>query len=280
MRAAGLGVLLLAAAVAAPAVAAPSAPAGAPASVADAADRWLDAAAEPAGAVLGDDWERDDWDWVDRGVHVGDGSGTKSPLKAVVASALLPGLGERYVGRTGRAKAFHSVEGAVWATFIGYRIQGNLRRDRYEEFAVTQADAASDGDSNYYEHIGLWLSLEEWQDIVRRDARYRFPDDPEAQAEFFEANKRYDAGDAWAWPDDETRIRYRQLRSRSERSYRNGRLALGAAIVNRLASMMDALAVARAHNRKLREEARLELRVVPRETAEGLVVGPVLSARY
>jgi len=255
--------------------------------VSAAAAQWLSEAPvlQPAGwldpPAQGDDWERDDWDWVARAPEAGPDDGRKSLLKAVAASALLPGLGERYVGRTRRATVFHIAEGAIWTAFGGYRIQGNLRKDRYVEWAQVQAGANADGDSDYLEHIGLWISLEEWHDIVRRDARLRFPDDPSAQAEYFEENLRYDEGDTWAWPDDETRLRYRQLRSQSERSYRNSRLALGLAIVNRLASMVDALALARQHNRGLvQEEARLQLRIEPMTSSDGLVIGPVLSARY
>jgi hypothetical protein len=251
--------------------------------VALAAREWLASSAVPAGfldPIGGDDWEGDDWDWVEREQGPVDTSGRKSLLKAVAASALLPGLGERYVGHQRRANVFHGVEAAIWGTFIGYRIQGDLRRDRYEEFAVVNAGAAGGQDSDYYEHIGLWISLEEWHDIVRRDARFQFPDDPAAQDAFFEQNKRYDEGEEWLWPDDPTRVRYRQLRSRSERSYRNGRLAVGAAIVNRLASMMDALALARSHNRDLATESRLDLRILPEQTVNGLVIGPVVTARY
>ncbi|MGQ0721242.1 MAG: hypothetical protein ACT4PE_06670 [Candidatus Eiseniibacteriota bacterium] len=264
-----------------------AAPAGASESpqqptVTAAAREWLDSSTSPAGFLdpaVPDDWEQDDWDWAEPRKEQ-DPSGRKSLLKAVAASALLPGLGERYVGHDRRAKLFHAAEFAIWGTYVGYEIQGDRRRDRYEEFAVVNAGAASSQDSDYYEHIGLWISLEEWHDIVRRDARLQFPDDPAAQALFFEQNKRYDEGEEWAWEDDDARIRYRQLRSRSERSYRNGRLAVGAAIVNRLASMMDALALARSHNRKLGQESHLDLRIAPEETVNGLVVGPVFTARY
>lgn len=227
------------------------------------------------------DWERGDWEWVD-GAEEGPASREKSLLRAITYSALLPGLGERYVGRTGRANLFHLTEGAIWSTFAYYRIQANVREDTHIEYANLHAEAATEQSSDYYEHIGFWLSLDEWYDIVRRDARLRFPDDPAAREEFFEANKRYGTGQGWAWPDDTTRTRYRQLRSRTERSYRNARLAAGAAIFNRLASMIDALALARGHNRAVKEmdEARLEWRVGPRMTVDGLVVGPVFTKRY
>jgi hypothetical protein len=237
-------------------------------------------AAMPAAPVLGEDWERDDWDWVERAPAPVE-SAEVPPWKAVAASALLPGLGERLVGRDERSRLFWALEGAIWSAFGFYRIQADLRQDRQLEFAGTRAGAPYDQDRDYYEHIGLWLSLEEWHDIVRQDARLRFPDDPAAQQAFFEANKRYDAGQAWSWEDDATRTRYRQLRSKAERSYRNARLAAGAALFNRFASMIDALAVSRAHNRRLREEhSRLDLRIAPTLTADGLVVGPVVTTRY
>lgn len=223
----------------------------------------------------------DDWDWVDS-APVASPDPTLSPWKAVAASALLPGLGEAYAGRRDRSRLFLGIESAIWVTFGYYRIQADQRRDRQLEFAATRAGAPEDQDSDYYEHIGLWLSLEEWHDIVRQDARLRFPDDPDAQAAFFEANKRYDAGQSWSWADDDARTAYRRLRSQTERSYRNARLAAGAALFNRFASMIDALALVRSHNRKVHEEehARLEWRIAPLPTADGLVIGPVLSARY
>ncbi|MBZ0266961.1 hypothetical protein K8I85_02295 [bacterium] len=237
---------------------------------------WL-----PGSPDIPPDWEREDWDWVDK-APPGDASEEKSILRAVAYSALLPGLGERYVGRTGRAAMFHVTEGLIWSTFAYYRIQGSIREDTHIEFANLEAGAATEQDADYYEHIGFWLSLDEWHDIVRRDARLRFPDDPAARDAFFEETKRYDAGQGWAWRDDVTRTRYRQLRSRTERSYRNARLAAGAAIFNRLASMIDALALARGHNRVVRESdsARLEWRVGPQWTGDGFVVGPVFTKRY
>jgi len=237
---------------------------------------WL-----PGSPDIPPDWERGDWDWVD---HAPEGveSKEKSLVRAVFYSALLPGLGERYVGRTGRAAMFHVTEGLIWSTFAFYRIQGSIREDTHIEFANLQAGAATEQDADYYEHIGFWLSLDEWYDIVRRDARLRFPDDPAAREAFFQANRRYDEGQGWAWRDDATRTRYRQLRSRTERSYRNAKLAAGAAIFNRLASMIDALALARGHNHAVRESenARLEWRVGPQLTGDGLVVGPVFTKRY
>jgi hypothetical protein len=253
--------------------------------VALAAAEALSARTVPASWVpspdIPSDWERGDWDWVDQGGHAAPGD-EKSLVRAVAWSALLPGLGERYVGRTGRAKFFHVTEGLIWSTFAYYRIQGGIREDTHIEFANLQAGAATEQDGDYYEHIGFWLSLDEWYDIVRRDARLRFPDDPAAREQFFEENKRYEEGQGWAWKDDATRTRYRQLRSRTERSYRNARLAAGAAIFNRLASMIDALALARGHNHDVRESdsARLEWRVGPQMTVDGLVVGPVFTKRY
>jgi hypothetical protein len=234
----------------------------------------------PGSPQVDEGWEQDDWDWVDRAPEPTP-SPERSPWKAVAASALLPGLGERYVGREDRSRLFWWMEGAIWTTFGFYRIQADLREDRHVEFAHVQA-GASDAESNgYYEHIGFWLSMEEWHGVVRQDARIRFPDDPAAQEAFFQANKRYDESQEWTWADDETRLRYRQLRSRTERSYRNARLAAGAALFNRFASMIDALSMARSHNKRVREKhADVLLRIGPAVTSEGLVVGPILTTRY
>jgi len=227
-------------------------------------------------------WTEDDWEWVDHEpAKAQDSSGRKSVWKAVGASALLPGLGQRYAGRTKRSNVFFVTEAAIWTTFAVYRIQGEIRQDRFIEFAGVRAGAPSGKEDEYYEHIGFWSSLEQWHDIVRRDARSLFPDDPAAQAEYFEQTKRFDESESWVWPDDETRTRYRVLRSRSEGAFHNSRLALGAALLNRFASVVDALALTRRHNQNLREEGlSLDLRFETKDTVDGLVVGPVLSAEY
>lgn len=228
---------------------------------------------------LDPDWETDDWDWVDRGPE-GGADGRKSLAWAMTASAILPGLGETYIGRPDRAKLFFIAEGLIWTAFAYYRVEGNERRDRAIEFAQIHGNASVEGDNDYYEHIGLWLSLEEWHDIVRRAARLEHPDDPDAQKQYFEENKRYDESRHWEWANDDTRTEYRVLRSRFEKSYRNSRLVAGAALVNRLISVVHVMTLTRRHNRALDEQAGLDLRIGPRNTVDGLVVGPVLTKRY
>jgi hypothetical protein len=226
------------------------------------------------------EWGTDDWDWVDRSREQPQ-DGKKSVAWAMTASAILPGLGEQYIGRTDRAKLFYVTEGLIWTVFAFYRVEGSQRKDRAIEFAEIHGSASTQGDSDYYEHIGLWLSLEEWHDIVRQDARLQFPDDPDAQEQYFEENKRYDESRSWEWPDDETRTDYRVLRSRFEKSYRNSRLVLGAALANRILSMVDVMTLTRRQNRALDErKAGLDFRVGPRDTVDGLVIGPVLTKRY
>jgi len=228
-----------------------------------------------------DEWETDDWDWVKDGDALFAPEDDRSPLKAVGASLLLPGLGERYVEPGRRSTLFFALEATIWSTWAFYRIQAEDRESRHEEFAVLQGAAAAQEDDDYYEHIGLWLSLDEWHEIVRRDARFRFPDDPGAQEAYFQENQRYDESQSWEWEDDATRLRFRQLRSRSERSFRNARLAAGAAIFNRFASAIDALAMTRSFNAKAnRGGPEFSLRVAPRFTDDGLAIGPILSTRY
>jgi hypothetical protein len=226
------------------------------------------------------DWATDDWDWVDRW-PTAESDGKKSVALAMTASAILPGLGEQYIGRGDRAKIFFVAEAVIWTAFAYYRIEGNLRQDRAIEFARTHGQASTQGDADYYEHIGQWLSLDEWHEIVRRDARLRFPDDPDAQASFFEENKKYDESRFWEWADDEVRTDYRVLRSRFEKSYRNSRLVAGAALVNRLVSVVHVMTLTRRQNRALDEQrARLDFRIGARETIDGLAIGPVLTKRY
>ncbi|RKZ28331.1 hypothetical protein DRQ29_02075, partial [bacterium] len=45
----------------------------------------------------------------------------------------------------------------------------------------------------------------------------------------------------WLWRDEDSRVRYYNLRTDSERAFRNFKLALGTAAINRLISIINVL---------------------------------------
>jgi hypothetical protein len=151
-------------------------------------------------------------------------------------------------------------EGAIWTTFGVSRVQGSWRRDSYVEMARLDAGVAEpEGRADsYYRLIGAWPSSDLYNEVVRREARTFHPDDLEARAAYFEAN-RVSADIAWRWESQAAWDRYHEKRSESRRAYRRARNMLGLALANRVAAMIDAALLAQRDSGR----SALRLEVAP-----------------
>ena len=165
----------------------------------------------------------------------------KSAKLAMLYSLLLPGLGEQYLGHTGRAKVFFVIEGLTWTSFAVFRIQGSHREDLYKEFARVHAGPSERNDSEFYRTIGNFIAADgpfSANEQVRRQARSIFPNDREAQDQFF-AENAYTGDDAWEWESEDRLDAYKDLRTSSLDAYHRSELAVGVLVANRLLSVID-----------------------------------------
>lgn len=170
------------------------------------------------------------------------GGGEKNPKLAMLYSLVLPGLGEYYLGHTGRAKGFFVAEGAIWTSFAVFRVQGGHRRDLYREFAEVHAGVASRNDDEFYRVIGNYIASDgpfSANEQIRRQARALYPNSPDEQARFFSENA-YTGDDAWRWDSPEILDRYHDLRNSSLDAYHRSDLSIGLLVANRLLSIIDA----------------------------------------
>lgn len=162
----------------------------------------------------------------------------KSVKKALLLSLILPGAGQAYLGNAGRARAMMAAEAGVWGAFAAYRVQGGMREDRYKEMAQLFAGVEREMDDDYYLLLAYYLSSEEFNVDVMRDARMRYPGDRQAQLEFFEANG-YFGEDAWQWDSLGRLEEFSRARTESRYSYRRATLTTGFAVLNRMISLVD-----------------------------------------
>jgi hypothetical protein len=168
----------------------------------------------------------------------GDGGEGKSLRKALLLSMALPGGGQYYLGNDARAKVMFVSEAGVWAAFTGLRIQGRMRENTYEEMAELFAGVEGGHDDDYYLMMAHYISSEEYNIDVLREARYRFPGDRDSQLEYLASNG-YFGTDAWEWESTERMLDFRRTRTDSRDSYRRATLTTGFAVLNRLISMVD-----------------------------------------
>lgn len=199
-------------------------------------------------------------------------------LKVLGATLLVPGWGHRMLGQNTRATAFMSAEGAIWIGFGAFRLQGEVRKDRYVEMAelfagVPEAEGRSD---EYYRRLGDYRSAEIYDDEVRRDARARYGDDLAARAAYFE---RYRVPDDqwWEWDSSAEWRRYRDKRSDSLRSFKRSQYLVGVAVANRLVAAVDAMRS--VHRRDREPQVGLFLNADPFDPSSTVRVGVRLPLR-
>jgi hypothetical protein len=213
---------------------------------------------------------------IERAPIGGGGPGTKNPGIAILMSAVLPGWGELYTGHTARAKGFMAAEALIWLGYAGFTIQGNLREDDYKDYARVFADVGVDGGSEYWDDVSDYMRSEgaaSYNESIRRDARSLFPDDLEAQEEYYLANG-YFGSEGWEWESEERFREFRRLKHNASVSFRSAFFMTGLAVLNRAISAIDSAWMVRRYNQELRGEPTAGLTFTP-EISDGELGGRV-----
>jgi hypothetical protein len=162
----------------------------------------------------------------------------KNPGLAIIYSLLLPGMGELYADGYESGKYFTIAEGALWGIFIGMNTYAGWQKDRYETYAVTYGGITTSGkDAAYYATIGDYSSINQYNDeqALNRDF-----------GAMYNVETHY-----WSWPTTEQRKTYRGMWTSSEQTYNDIRFVVGALIVNRIVSAINAVRLVSAYNKNL-----------------------------
>jgi len=164
--------------------------------------------------------------------------------KSLLYSLLLPGAGELSLGARGRAAGFFVAEGLIWTHYVWFQVAGHLRRDDYVEQAQLNAGVGvSSADDAYWRLVGLYdrssgSGQGSYEEVVRRDARDAYPDDPAAQ-DAYVATHLPSGEKAWSWSSPDLQQAYRATRASSNRAFDRAKYSFAAAILNRLVSAVD-----------------------------------------
>ena len=165
----------------------------------------------------------------------------KSIFKAALYSALLPGLGEYYVGNRRTARAFFVVEATAWIGYLSFKLYGNWKEDDMIRFAAEQANAELDGKSKEFQD---WVGF--YDDIDQYNSLGRVQDQDRPYLADNSTNH-------WRWQSDEDRANYRHLKNRSREAQRRADFMVGLAVVNRIVSIIDAVRDAKRANSEIKD---------------------------
>jgi len=159
---------------------------------------------------------------------------------AIVYSLLLPGMGELYADSYESGKYFTIAEGVLWGTYIGINTYGNWQKDRYKSFASANGGVDVQGkNDDYFATISEYLSIEQYNNEKALERDFN---------KMFDENKYF-----WKWTSEDRKT-YRSMWVSSEQSFNNLRFVVGALIINRIASAVNAVRLVSAYNKRQAEE--------------------------
>lgn len=158
----------------------------------------------------------------------------------VLRSIVFPGWGQMYAGHSVRGALFMGLEASIW-TGVGISyLQGIFNRDDYRNLAMERAGIdVSFRDRSFQNDVGNFSSSSEYNDYIRSLARYYFPEDPEAQQNYFDSHARY-GSEGWTWSGSDAREDYSDALRVSREWFRRTVYVAAFAILNRAVSAIDA----------------------------------------
>ena len=162
----------------------------------------------------------------------------KSTGLAILYSVLLPGMGELYANSYESGKYFTIADAVSWGALAGFTVYGDRQRDNYLAFAKSFGGVNPDGKNDkYFADIGFYDDVESYnrEQELNRDFQARYTG----------------ANNYWKWESDRKRKEYRNLWLSSENAKNNVRFAIGALILNRIISAINAVRLVSAYNKNL-----------------------------
>lgn len=162
---------------------------------------------------------------------------------AILYSLILPGMGELYADGYSSGKYFTIAELSLWGAYWGVNQYANWNKDRYKSFAATLSGAEVTGkEDNYFATLGEYMNVKEYNNDQALNREFK---------KMYNENTYY-----WAWDTNEQRKNYRTMWVTSEQAFNSLRFVVGAMLLNRVASAINAVRLVSAYNK--REEGKID----------------------
>jgi hypothetical protein len=172
-------------------------------------------------------------------------SGGKSVGGAFLLSLILPGAGEWYTGNRTAARMSFGAELLIWAGYISNNLYSDHLQNETRVYAVQHAGVQRSGKDTQY-----------WIDIGKHDDIYLF-NEKRHQERNFDALYPQTAEYAWDWDSHENRLRYDGKRLNANVIANRIVYFQAAVLLNHMISGVNAMRLARRHNRAAAEHPSL-----------------------
>ncbi len=185
----------------------------------------------------------------------------KSTRKAMLFSAVLPGMGELYTDNYSRAATFLVLEAATWFAYFRLKSERQWALNSYKDFAHSIAGVPKDSKDWYYQLLQDYPSSENYNESIIRDARNYYLiylNDPVAYEEYL--NKYLIPEDkTWDWENNRNWYKFRDLRRDKQNMEIYMKFAFAAAVINRFVSVIDSAVMAKRFNKSQKNLGTLQI---------------------
>jgi len=148
--------------------------------------------------------------------------------KAILASLILPGTGERMLDADARGTFFTATEAVLWLGLLGFSVYSDWREQDYQSYAKHHASVDARGkDGQYWINIAGYDNIHEYNTVKLQN---RSPED------VYPITEKY----SWDWESFDARYKYDTMRIESRVVSQYATFMVGAIVFNHLASALDA----------------------------------------
>jgi hypothetical protein len=160
----------------------------------------------------------------------------KSPALAILYSALLPGMGELYAGNYSLGQYLTITEAVLWGAYFGIEKYGDWKKESYQSYAKSIGGVdLTNKDEDYFAKIADYRDIDQYNEEMSAQRNFKA---------MYNTDSHY-----WKWETTSERRAYRTMWVSSQVSYNNLRFVVGGMILNRIASIINAVRLVTAYNK-------------------------------
>ena len=166
-------------------------------------------------------------------------------------SAVLPGSAELLLGKETRGGVMLAADVVALVSWASFKQDAKDFTNQYKRYANIYAGVPLNTPDLQYQHMQSYLSSDEFndsQEMMARNYYLIYIYDPAAYDDYLLHNL-YTNEEAWNWQSPEHQKEFQRLRRKKQKSSQYQTIALGALLLNRAISTVDALFLSRKAGR-------------------------------
>ncbi|MCS7249762.1 MAG: hypothetical protein N2323_06230 [candidate division WOR-3 bacterium] len=161
------------------------------------------------------------------------------PQFYALSSLVIPGTGELLL-KEKKGEYFIYSDIIFLSFYQTFNFLSKKENENAKIFACQYAKANPLQNEKYFNLLETYSSSEEYNKDVLREARDKFPEDPEKQKEYLKKNGYFDK-DSWHWENDSLRMDYFKKRREARNKKMVSSFFLSGSILLRLGSFLNCL---------------------------------------